>query len=86
MKSIVFKLATLFVISSLLLACDRTPIINGAKPFVVTKIDDIGNGMCEYYGTAEANEANKKNVFNVLPSIVLPSRMYNIKDTILIKK
>ena len=84
MKSIVFKLATLFVISSLLLACDSTPIINGTKPFVVTKIDNIGNGMCEYYGDETARWDGSG--FSGRPSIVLPSRMYNIGDTILIKK
>jgi len=60
--------------------CDSTPIINGNKPFIVNQIDELNNGMCEYYGNNDARWDG--NGFSGRPSIVLPKKLYNIGDTV----
>lgn len=61
-------------------SCDSTPIINGQKPFTVNQIDELPNGMREYYGNNDAKWDG--NGFSGRPSIVLPKGMYNIGDTV----
>jgi hypothetical protein len=61
-------------------SCDSTPVVGGDKPFIVNEISDIGGGMSEYYGGYEASY--DRNGFSGRPSIVLPSRLYNIGDTV----
>ena len=66
----------LIILSLLLVSCNNTntPIIDSSKPFIVTNIESIrGNGMSKY--------SNHSTDF-INQSIILPSRMYNIGDTI----
>ena len=70
----------LFMICYIFYSCDSTPIIDGKSPFIVNQIDDIGNGMCEYYGNHDVSY--NANGFSGRPTIVLPSKLYNIGDTI----
>lgn len=65
-------------------SCDSTPIIDGKNPFIVNQIDDVGNGMSEYYGSSNVRYGG--NGFSGRPSIVLPSRLYNIGDTVRLVK
>ena len=60
---------------------DRTPIIDGEKPFVVGAIVKYNDTHSRYF--AVDNESGDWNSnFGGKPMIILPSRMYRIGDTI----
>lgn len=70
----------------MLVSCEsKTPIIDGSKPFIVNSIIDVGNGMSKYIGPTSACYTSKETFNALSPEIVLPSRMYNIGDTITFK-
>lgn len=59
----------------------RTPIISGESPFIVDKISRYDDTHSKY--TARDGESGVfRSNFSKNPVIVLPSRMYNIGDTI----
>lgn len=80
-----FIIITLFI-STIFCSCtSEIPIINDqSNPFIVNQIDNVGNDMCLYYGPVSScfENGNLKS----RPKIVLPKSMYNIGDTILLKK
>ena len=84
-KRILIILVALFVLS--LQSCDdTTPVIgNHLKPFIVNEIEQINSGthkgMSEYYGGHLAGY-QRNGLFGKNPSLILPSRMFNIGDTI----
>jgi hypothetical protein len=80
-KNILLGIIFITILALCCTSCDCTPIINGKNPFIVIKIVDIGNGMCEYYGSS--NAAWDRNGFSKkYPSLVLPKRLFNVGDTI----
>lgn len=60
---------------------DRTPIIDGEKPFVVGKIVKYNDTHSKYFAVDDASGEWSSN-FEGKPMIILPSRMYQIGDTI----
>jgi hypothetical protein len=75
---------TLFtiLISVFILSCrPSTPIICDNPAFIVSEIDEIAPGLCEYFSSNNGCGWNR-NGFSQKPSIVLPSKMFNIGDTI----
>lgn len=82
------KLILIMGISIGFYSCDeghayQAPVLNSTKPFIVKQINNIGNGMAEYYGCAEAGYSHNGCVYD--PLIILPIKLYNIGDTIRIK-
>jgi hypothetical protein len=67
-----------------LASCNKVPIIDGETPFIVNKIVEYNKirGMSIYYGQEDAGVLDN---FAKYPAIVLPSRKYNIGDTITLK-
>ena len=62
-------------------SCYRTPIIGGEKPFVVGVIVKYSDTHSKYIAIDEESGEWKSN-FEGNPVIILPSRMYQIGDTI----
>ena len=60
---------------------DRTPIIDGEKPFVVGTIVKYNDTHSKYFAVDDASGEWSSN-FEGNPMIILPSRMYQIGDTI----
>lgn len=85
----IIKIIFLFL-SLLLVGCgDRTPIINSNRPFIVERIECVrpqkGCGLSKYYGkTLEMGESN--GLFETTPTIILPTRMFQVGDTILLER
>lgn len=80
-KKMIYLLTVVCVVFA---SCDCTPVISGPKPFVVQRVSEIGDNMCEYFGDHPSGYDGTG--FSGKPSIVLPCRMYNIGDTINFKK
>lgn len=59
----------------------RTPIIDGKVPFVVYKIVRYDETHSKYFA-ANLNSGALENAFSDYPIIILPSKIYNIGDTI----
>ena len=75
-KVLIFVVVLLGIITQ---SCfpDISPIIGDPeRPFIVNKIVSINSGMSKYFGSLSVGLYNNK------PSLVLPSRMFNIGDTI----
>jgi hypothetical protein len=83
MKTNLLKCVVLTITIYCLFSCTPIPMLNGNKPFVVNEIDELSGGMSEYFGGLDAGYGNS---FKGRPSIILPTRLYNIGDTINIKK
>lgn len=82
-KILFLSLTKVFIVLSICCffsSCDSTPIIDSKNPFVVNQINEIGDDMSEYYGGNSARWG--ANPLSGRPSIVLPSRIYNIGDTV----
>lgn len=77
-KDIFYLLLILVILQS---CGDRSPIIDGEKPFVVGKILKYNDTHSKYYATDEESGV-LANIVQDYPMIVLPSRMYRIGDTI----
>lgn len=60
---------------------DRTPIIDGEKPFVVGTIVKYNETHSKYFAIDDKSGEWSSN-FEGNPMIILPSRMYQIGDTI----
>lgn len=60
---------------------DRTPIIDGESPFVVGTIIKYNDTHSKYFAIDRASGEWSSN-FEGDPMIILPSRMYQIGDTI----
>lgn len=60
---------------------DRTPIIDGEKPFVVGTIVKYNETHSKYFAIDEASGEWSSN-YEGNPMIILPSKMYQIGDTI----
>lgn len=60
---------------------DRTPIIDGEKPFVVGTIVKYNDTHSKYFSVDRESGEWSSN-FEGNPMIILPSRMYQIADTI----
>jgi len=80
MKTILIFILLVFTLSS---CGDYTPMLNSKNPFVVHSIVNIGHGFSEYYGNVDASY---DNFLGGRPTIVLPTKMFNIGDTITINK
>jgi len=66
-----------FIVFIVLTSCSSTPTIDGKSPFIVREIRTVDDSMSEYVSY----------VMTVgYPTIILPSRMYNIGDTISLVK
>jgi hypothetical protein len=77
----------LILIPFILLSCknDVIPTFNDKnRPFVITKIESINDNQAEYYSN-DKNNNNQAGLVVNRPSIILPSRMFNIGDTIIIR-
>lgn len=75
----VMKKIILLIILLICLSCHKTAVIDSKIPFIVTSITSRDGGMSEYSGTYGTDGI-------LSPSIILPTRMYNIGDTISFKK
>jgi hypothetical protein len=80
MKSILLIL----VIASFLQSCggDRTPILDGSKPFVVGAIEKMSDSHSIYYSENYASGHSTGFITEDSPAIILPSRIFQIGDTI----
>lgn len=79
------KKLLILITSIILLSCgDRTPIIGGKVPFVVSKIVKYNDTHSEYYALSKESGKWGDNAEGV-PVIILPSGLYQINDTITIK-
>ena len=79
MKKLI-KLTLIFLLGIIIItSCDTygVPVFNSDKPFVVVKITKINNKFSEYC-------SRSSDAFIIYNVIELPSRMYNIGDTITI--
>lgn len=79
MKKLI-KLIIIFLLGIIMItSCDfyGTPILNSNKPFVVVKIVKTNNNFSKYYSPSS-------DAFIFYNVIELPSKMYNIGDTITI--
>lgn len=70
-----------FILSALQACSSRTPIIDGETPFVVGKIIRYSDTHSEYFAI-DSDSGKFRHSLQNLPSIVLPSGMYQINDTI----
>lgn len=79
---LITKTAIILLAIVILQSCgNRTPIIDGEKPFVVVKIVKYDETHSKYYAV-DYNSGEWKGGFETKPAIILPSRMYQINDTI----
>jgi len=79
MKKIIF-----IILISLLFSCTTIPILNNIYiPFIVGKIEKFDNEFSIY---TSSTMSNKIKLAGNHPSIILPTGMYNIGDTIILKK
>jgi hypothetical protein len=78
------KLLLAIAFCTTMASCNTTPIIDGEHPFVVRDIIRYDNKLSKYYSYGDAG-IYISNLHNY-PAIVLPSRLYNIGDTITFKK
>ena len=77
MKKITFLITLLILVAT---SCRNVPIIGGkSKPFVVGEIVNMGDNMSKYY--AESWDSGR-GLYITVPSVILPSKMFNIGDTI----
>lgn len=60
---------------------NSNPIINGETPFVVGRIEQYNKTHSKYFAIDDKS-GEFATVFEGNPLIILPSRMYNIGDTI----
>jgi hypothetical protein len=82
-KPILLLLVELFLLTSFLQSCgNRTPILDSSVPFVVSSIEKVSDSHSVYY--AESYDSGKSPSFLAegSPAIILPSRMFQIGDTI----
>ena len=79
---LITKTAIILLAIVILQSCgNRTPIIDGEVPFVVGKIEKYNETHSKYY--AVDNKSGQFKIdFETMPAIILPSRMYQINDTI----
>jgi hypothetical protein len=83
----------IIILAIVTISCaESIPAIDGKNPFVVTAIEATeccGENMSIYTGT-DVDGVSLTRFFSgnhqTLPKIVLPSKMYNIGDTISLKK
>jgi len=62
-------------------SCNRAPIIGGEKPFVVGMIEKYNDTHSRYFAI-DCASGDWTNIFEGRPMLILPSRMYQIGDTI----
>lgn len=60
---------------------NKNPIIGGEVPFVVYEIAKHNKTHSKYYSENNGS-GNSTNSFHGRPMIVLPTKMYNVGDTI----
>jgi len=86
------KVFVFLTFALIMFSCVETGVIDGPKPFVVTKIEQCDNGsvfsnksdqMSKYYSNSENGYEGFS--FEKKARIILPSGMYNIGDTITMK-
>ena len=84
MKRIILNVQGIYIIMlvCILQSCgDRTPIIDGKNPFIVGKIIKYSETHSKYFAINRESGEWSSN-FEGNPMIILPSRMYQIGDTI----
>lgn len=77
------------LLSVILFGCgDRTPIINSDVPFIVDKIERYSNdgSLSTYYGRTYSMGDVRGIWFEKYPSIILPTRMFQVGDTIVLER
>ncbi len=79
------------LLSFILFGCsDRTPIINSDSPFIVEQIECVrpqnGCNMSIYYGRTYDMGKNSGLWFETAPAIILPTRMFQVGDTIVLER
>jgi len=78
----------LLIISILIfISCQRydTPILNAAnKPFIVNKVESYDSNFSAYY--SKQGKGTGKYTMVVIARIILPTGMYNVGDTIILKR
>jgi hypothetical protein len=78
----------ILILAIVTLSCTESiPVVDGQHPFIVTQIESTaccGDGLSIYTGTSSSRVFNGNH--QNLPKIVLPTKMYNIGDTITLKK